>query len=321
MKKWITEQLFKIIEGLEKIKQTPNNMYKELETMYEWEYKYNKVKQSKNIKNEKRVDKILTKIQQKLTPILNSVIDKLDDVFTEWLENHAILSPKTWARKRTEWIGDNEDFDRRSFNNVYLEYQQYIFAKDDFMEKFYEIAIEGVEDWVINDFIDGETNIAYENLEYAQEQEDEEEAKDMQKRIDELEDMNDKDKRKYLNDSFGSELGEMLGEHIFNEETFTLAYEKLVFPAWYKHWKSKGIDKTRKRVEDTHKNLNKAKKEKDLGKKIMHINIALNESHQTGSMMDYVEEQYEVNKDDLDKLSNISSSVLKNWDKEVAMMV
>jgi hypothetical protein len=64
----------------------------------------------------------------------------------------------------------------------------------------------------------------------------------------------------------------------------------------------------------------KSKKEKDLSKKVMYINIALNESHQTGSMMDYVSEHFDVDKGDLDRLSDIEQNKIKEWNKDIVMM-
>ena len=58
-----------------------------------------------------------------------------------------------------------------------------------------------------------------------------------------------------------------------------------------------------------------------MSKKIMNINIALNTSHQTGSMMEYVEQQFGVSKDDLDELSNIGEDKIAEWDKEINLNV
>ena len=46
----------------------------------------------------------------------------------------------------------------------------------------------------------------------------------------------------------------------------------------------------------------------------MQLNIALNQAHQTGSMIEYVYEEYGVSKRDLDNLSNQDVSI---WDKEL----
>ena len=53
----------------------------------------------------------------------------------------------------------------------------------------------------------------------------------------------------------------------------------------------------------------------------MAINIALNESHQTGSMMDYVENRWDISQSQLDQLSDIDMSEIKKWEKEIGMYV
>ena len=96
-----SQNLKLLLEWVDEI-DSDGELKSELEMMYEWEYKYSKIKGSINARNEKRVNNILKTIRMKLNPILNSIIEKLSVVFESWLSGHALLSPRTWAEARTE---------------------------------------------------------------------------------------------------------------------------------------------------------------------------------------------------------------------------
>jgi len=320
MIRYITLFEQKLLEWIEKIS-AKDDLKKELEVLYEWEYKYNFIKQNMNIRNEKRINKMLQAIQKKLNPILNSISGKLIEVFEDWLEKHALLSPKNWARKRIEDLEESMDFDEtdRMLEEMYSEYDRYSnISKQEFTNKFNEIAKVEIDSYVAGEILDNEVNSFYDELNYAKEEEDEERIKELEEKIKELENMGGLE---YIDKYVGNEVFELYGDSLYTRDAFIRGYEELVFPVWYKHWKKEGIDKTRKRVEISFRNLQKSLKERSLGKKIMYINIALNESHQTGSMMDYVKGRYDVSESDLDKLSNIDNKTIKKWEKEMRLVM
>jgi len=88
----------------------------------------------------------------------------------------------------------------------------------------------------------------------------------------------------------------------------------MIFPGWFAHWEPKGIVDTRKRVQGVRDELYRianggGESPEDVSKT---VNIGLNTAHQTGSMMDYIEETHpDVTTGWLQELSNRDTS---DWD-------
>ena len=94
-------------------------------------------------------------------------------------------------------------------------------------------------------------------------------------------------------------------------------YKVIIFPQWKKYWKKEGLEKTYNRLEKMYEDLVRIHLD-DVPKMFATINKALNEVHQTGEMMDYVQMGYGVSKADLDTLSNAN---IKKWDHEISQML
>jgi hypothetical protein len=310
----------KLQEWVEDIKADRNDLLEELKVMYEWEYKYNQLKQNINIKNERKVENILKIIRVKLTPILKSISLKIEEVFKDWLKNHALTSPKIWATARVKELDDMGDSPNEILANAYSEYKRYNGNTDNFYENAFIASFKEFSDLIYD--IKYDIVSAYEDdLENT---EDEDQRKDIQQSIDYINDLgiteNAKEALEFLETYVGEYADGFLSREITSEALIPI-YEKVVFPVWFKHWKKEGIVQTRKIVNETYKDLKKSKTESDLSKKIMYINIALNASHQTGYMMDYVENKWGVSKQDLDRLSDVSDSDLQDWNKEIKMAI
>ena len=93
-------------------------------------------------------------------------------------------------------------------------------------------------------------------------------------------------------------------------------YKNFVFPKWVEHWKSLGIETTRKNVEDVYALL-QSMDENNMSESIKTINIALNTTHQNGDMLEYLEERTgESNlRGLLDTLSE--GTYVEDWNKEL----
>lgn len=91
--------------------------------------------------------------------------------------------------------------------------------------------------------------------------------------------------------------------------------EKVVFPLWYGEWSYRGIDETRENIEKIYETLSSADTA-PFSEKFVIITVALNSAHQTGSMVDYVENiDPEVDQRFLNYLSGLDVSY---WDKELS---
>jgi len=104
---------------------------------------------------------------------------------------------------------------------------------------------------------------------------------------------------------------------IYPESFIAELAQNLVFPLWLNYWQAMGIEGTRESVEEAY---NMLKKEGDISNEIMAINHALNVTHQSGDMIDYLEQHLmgvDVNsiKSLLDDLS--SNTYIPEWNKEL----
>jgi hypothetical protein len=93
-------------------------------------------------------------------------------------------------------------------------------------------------------------------------------------------------------------------------------FEKIIFPVWFAHWEPQGIVETRENIENIYKQL-QASNASQLGNMISWTNAALNASHQTGSMLEYVE--IISGSDGLERFLNdlTEGSYTKTWNKEL----
>lgn len=108
-----------------------------------------------------------------------------------------------------------------------------------------------------------------------------------------------------------------IGNYVDTNQLLKEFYQNMVFPVWYNHWKEQDIDKTRKQIEQIYKALYKSTSLNDL---MTHINLALNISHVTGPMLDYLEN--DTGSDNLKKiLDSLSQGEdIPKWNKELKMV-
>lgn len=312
----LKEQLLQ--EWIEEIK-ADDELLDELKIMYEWGYKYDMLKQGMTANNEKRITNVLRQIHMRMNPIFKSIADKLMNVFEDWLSKHALDKPELWAKARYEEIKYDSDTASAKLESMKYEYEKY--ADGD----FYEQAFEDVYTYLESDLNELKDSIVDDYRTQAEEAEyddNEEDALDFNNRVEEVEALDMKkydDVIDFLDNHFYQSPQEFL-EGSSNDFIMTLIYEETIFPVWFDHWKAEGIVQTRKKVIETFKSLKKVKTEKDFSKKIVVLNMALSQVHQTGTFIDdYIYPMYSVNKNDLDKLSNVSDSDLKAWNKEIGM--
>jgi len=328
------QPLFLLNEWAEKIVANKKDFKRELEIMYEWEYKYSMIKIRAKKMNMTRYGNIRTTIEKNLTPILNSISRKLIKTFKGWLDGHALLSAKTWAKKRVEGYYLLDEELHFILDMTLEEYVRYKDGKGNsrvtdtrFEEAFIDFVIFNsssfesfFKDWLYDEISN------YENeLEYAKDKEDED---DIQYNIEQIEYLNNidldnsKDLKEYADEfisNFGIKELKLQLEYVLDEDMIINFNAEMVFPLWFKYWKRKGIEKTRKTIADLYKELKKSTKY-DVQKRLGVLNAGLNASHQTGSMMDYIGDEYYVYESDLKELSNASSSLLKKWDTEISDM-
>jgi hypothetical protein len=292
------------------------------EMLYEIEYKYNMMK-SKEFSGNPRRHENMMKVLEKVGRKVNSALaETFVNVYENWLESHAILSPRTWARKRAEdamefaeasgespYSAVKSEFNRYDYAwNNYGSVEKGIWANFDKMPALKNALSEHAKEYAEHEQRDMYYNLEQEGYEefgemYGQEFSSEEEA---EKYIEE-----------YESDPF--DILEILDEEAMlalfqnNQEALAELFEHLVFPAWHYKWAQEGIEQTRENIENIYKQL-QGMNSLPFEKQNVLINRATNATHQTGSMMDYYEERYGVDEGQLEDLSNRDT---EDWDEEL----
>lgn len=292
--------------GIKESEDLSDNIY----TIYEWEYKYHRIATSNIFSTRKQ--NILSAIQEDMQPIINNVINALASVYSQWLDEHAILDPHTWAVKRVGDIADSSLEDLIAVAKS--EYSRYVNTSPD--EFYVDLIVYGAA--YISNVV--ESLIAEDVANYEVEIEGNPElANDYQPSIDYLQsiDVNDglavKD---YILETYGT-VEYFLTNFVGTDATVNMLialYEGCIFEAWYAHWSDYDIDSVREQNEQIFQQLLSVDKS-DFGSVMAAINIALNGVHVTGSMLNYIGNvDYNVDKEFLTSLSNMDTSA---WDEDL----
>ncbi len=267
----------------------------EVKKFYELEYKRSFLLNNKFKGLEQRKENILKGLSQELLRTCQTIKEPLSRTFETWLKRHAITNPKQWAIARTEEIYYYNDVE--SFDEMLYEWQKY------------DENVENPEQQIFNIVGDFQSLIPFfEN--YVQEM------KQM-----ELDEIFTSKSIEHYNDWKGTEFATIeeaesaiemktIADYDFTSSDYTLEsfkdvldnfgitpnfieefYEKIIFPLWYNYWASQGIDKTRENIENIYKELIEAKDVKD---NVLAINFAINAAHQSGDMLDYLEEYGQI---------------------------
>lgn len=321
----------------------PDDILAHWELIYELEYKLSMLKSRPFSGLEKRQENIIKIMERKLKEAILAVADTLQVVFEDWLSAHAITKPKEWAEARFYEGGDSiaeiEGFEMAS--DILLgelqKYRKDIQDISDLVMEVVNINPDVLDENFLDLVVQDEYTIMVDELEYSDIEEFNERFSSLLNK--EFED--EEEARDFLDDNFSSynkdffkimggkkealtRIVEMLVkteffstgnvERALNiDDFFMIAYEKIVFPAWFDFWKSKGIIETRKNIEKITKQLSSIEK-LPLEKQTMTLNIAKNANHQSGSMMEYYEEMWELDYVALEKLSNMDVS---EWNEEL----
>jgi len=285
--------------------------------LYEFEYKLSMLKNRPFSGMEKRQQNIMSKLEESLEYELSEIKTTLIGSFHNWLEFHAILTPQTWANKRVELneeiYGGGMGYEetmvyKESLQSIIDEYMRYkkggpnerwynayqspnwesafstMLAEalqniDKFptLQRMHNIFLQGEKEYLENELYD----MGFEEFgrNYGQEFTNEVEAENF---IENYEiDLSD------LMHNYGTEeFMNMANQHINVSGFFIELYQNLVFPLWFDHWKSQGIEGTRENVEEVYKKL---QTQGDINQEIVNVQLALNTTHQTGDMIEYIE--------------------------------
>lgn len=280
--------------------------------LYELEFKYSQLKAhaDKWQGTPQRYDNTLNKMGELLLSVIEDVAEDLLPVYENWLSSHAITKPKKWAKARYK---DTHEFSTTEeiYQSMNYEYKRY--ANEDISKEINRVTKKHIDELPrLKTFLEAFSQEEKDRLEEDRDSYDEEEFEEQMKYLDSLEGTWENIMDAWGVDEFINSF--VIHDPSLSEELFIFWYEKIIFPVWYGHWKDQGIDETRERVEDRYKELKELSggSISDPQKAAGMINQAIQESHQTGEMMEYVSNHHDVDYDILEQLSDADTS---EWGK------
>jgi hypothetical protein len=322
---------------------TEGDIEEKLTALYELEYKYSMVRDRPFSGLSERHDNILMNLEEKLEEVVEDVKDTLLRVFGKWLESHALLSADTWAEKRIEDLLREEGDIKGAYQNMVSEYMRYAI----YHGQYHSPTDQSAHDRFFNEILDkAKKNIRYFPYlsrifegglyDYKNMLMDDLESEGLKEFSDRMGKRfkNEEQAKNWINsltvnkvdpDSlFYSEGIDGFVNIVHNlgyeNEVLKELYKKFVFPHWVEYWRSVGIAETRKTIANIYRKL-QGISSSDVRGAMAIISLALNASHQTGEMMDYIAQEAggsgsasEV-KALLDDLS--SGSHVEDWNRQL----
>ena len=288
-----------ISDGIEITEIDDDDINHQLAAIYELTYKYDQIDMHEWSGTGEK-SQVLAICEAGVRDVAGRLAEMLDEVFAHWLELHAITEPKRWARARVTMNDETGDGDH--IQGAISEYVN-LGSKND------RGSIKSLRRWWRNVFF-----------------------KELEKKADGLKVLK-RIAKPFLDDLYTMDMEEWksgnldqkptrsetrdIFDYDFEEFVSGLApddrrdlavelYEVMVFPAWYGQWRDRGIDATRRRVEKSYEQIQKIQKSpksfevRDLASE---VNKIIQTTHQTGPMVDYVVQQYDLEEHLLNYLS------------------
>ena len=308
----------------------------ELFKMHKLEYELFMIREKPFSGLPQRKENIIKKVEKELKNAMKNVKGRLIRLYEEWLVNHAILEPEKWAEQRAIELAEAESIEQR-FAGAITEYETYAYKKGERIGISFDQSFREILDKISQNI---EAFPSLKNLLEVMAQD----YKDNVMKVDaydDLEDFNEnyrtnfidpQQAEQYIDNMTADDMGFDLMEYIssggwkdflsFMEENADMEqflrefYKNMVFPVWYAHWKEKGIDETRENIENIYKELIEPH---NLKEESIIINRALGAAHQSGEMLDYLEEEISEKSGDIKNLlDNFTKGTdVPVWDKEL----
>jgi len=285
-----------------------------LSALYELEYKLSMLNSKPWNGSPERKENIEQNIIQKLEVVLDDIKTTLLSTFDNWLENHALFTPNTWASKRAEILIDGVGTEDTLISMIdeYLRYRDgkhyhkqfgygdgaLKYQRSEMMKvlracakdpkrfpEFNKVLVLLLYDYkqMEEERLNSEGFSEYGRL-IGKRFRNEEQAENYIKKLT----TKNIDIDYFIDDlaSFAS----ILDNNGYNQTVIAELFEKLVFPLWFEYWSGAGIENTRKNIETIREKLYNMDIN-DIKNAIAVISIALNACHQTGDMLDYIADE------------------------------
>ena len=327
-----------------------------LSNLYELEYKYNMVRSRPFPGNPQRHENILRHLQEELDYTIDQVKPAIGQTLETWLKGHAIQDPGEWAEQSImppDGYSDWEEFEEASGEPAnLLDNMCYNYAKYNGMRFSPNVSYDNIFVKMIRDnweIIQNEPIIQRIQEEIAGPIERERMEFDLQDGLEEFNNIYQKDfqteqdAEQWVENILFSELDgsffELLERFSLHEFESTLKenglffdfakmlYRLLIFPLWIQYWSSpdnlsssgQTITETRETIEKIYQMFQSAK---TTDENIEAINLAINATHQTGSMSGHMYEYSGWNEDEQGDLYEFFNSLTEGsevpeWDEQL----
>jgi len=277
--------------------------------VYELEYKRALIKNNGFSGMDKRRDNIINQIELELAKSILAVEEPLKKTFETWLASHAITNQEEWAEARVKGGDDGStDSDSNQILDALNEYSRYAphssLPKDNALQKILSKADQRPQDFpnlskLLDIFAEDRRMYLYDELTNGIERFNEDNGTAFSSENDAeewIESQNAETLNISLSDSISdtSELIQIAENLGIERDIAKDLYSGGAFEVWYDHWGPRGIDETRETVEKVYQLLLNAK---TIDQKISSVNAALNCSHQTGSMLDHLQNYGNLNEE------------------------
>jgi hypothetical protein len=297
--------------------------------LYESEYKYSMLSQypERFQGNPQRRENILKGFEENIRFLIEEVAAPISETFDQWLAEHALLSPRSWANQRLEETskitndckGVMEEI-QGEFGKYYGDFIGTISRNIDDYPTIRMILVDEREEYYQQRLEDLEEDPEYQMRDEAQRKEY------FAEELGNISNMPFADLMDaygcYDNDGFFEWASSVCGEY---GNHFLSDIYMVLFVFWYEKWSAEGIDETREIIEKINSQL-ETLETLPIGQAVIVINSAIGAAHQTGDMVDYLPEHIEqeqdyANGDDishlLSSLSNLSGSELEVWNEDL----
>ena len=312
----------------------------ELRKFYELEYKHSMISNHPWKGIEQRKENTLKELENQLWEAGENLREPLLQTFEAWLNNHALMDPGLWAQQRTNEEYEYDYLDRigeDAIQGILSEYMRYknegrgwynlqkgpnwnkatlelleeiIENKNNFpsLNPLWQFFKQYQEEYLLN--VLEEDGLQEVNRMYGSNFKSEEEVENnMDNIIESTMDIRD------IMD-INPDLFEMIQNAGVDIKQFIHEVnQNLVFPKWLEYWKSQGIEQTRKNIEIIYEKLKSSNN--SISSLKAGINAALHASHQTGEMIEHLE-QYAGEYVDAALLRELSEgNSVEQWNEEL----
>lgn len=295
---------------------TSDDIQDKIAELYELEYKHSALRDRTFVGVEERRQNILRELESRLGGVVIEIKEILSDVFSKWLNSHALLSADTWANQRVS-VDVDEDDPKTSYQGMVGEYVRYTDPDKGYRglppdQKFYDRIFREIIDKASRNL----RSFPYLSRLFSEGLNDYRGMLTDELQSDGLKEFSDRYGKKFRSQDQAEnwianiKVGDVDIESIFyfedingfvdmtrnlgyEREILAELYKKFVFPNWVQYWKKMGIAETRKNIANIYKKL-QGISSSNIGNAMAVISLALNASHQTGEMLSYIGNEDEI---------------------------